>query len=420
MKPELLRQIKKIVLLGAVMVMVLTLCGCRQRISNNSEVGNTMYDESGELSYEYEYRRDELGLSEAKRPIFPNLGSGTETQDEDSYSDYGDTENFEDWSSEDEPEYDDEDHSTTTSTGSRSSSGGRRSITRSRSRSGSNSSAIKVTLDANGGKVESDTLYVTKGGTYGTLPEPKYTGYEFLGWYTAKTDGTAVTSKTKVSSDSSHTLYAHWKEADTYTITFNANGGTISGDSTMDVTANSKLGYLPVPTRSGYTFEGWYTSADGGNRVKKGDKFTSNKDITLYAHWDEDPYTYWEGYLGDLVKAADEAVVSISDAGKTETAFLSDVKARLPKSGETASYVIKFVDKMSDADSVGNAALASNPGATVIVAPSSSLDGEKNEKLYYKYLVFYAMHGDEFQENSPVNDVKKDLEISSGEIKIYK
>ena len=65
--------------------------------------------------------------------------------------------------------------------------------------------------------------------------------------------------------------------ANTYTITFNANGGQTS-TSSKKVTYGSTYGDLPVPTYSGYTFLGWYTSATGGTNV-----ITSNQ--TLYAQW---------------------------------------------------------------------------------------------------------------------------------------
>ena len=49
---------------------------------------------------------------------------------------------------------------------------------------------------------------------------------------------------------------------------------------------------LPTPTRTGYTFSGWYTSASGGTKVGNGgDKYTPTKNITLYAHWSGSSYT---------------------------------------------------------------------------------------------------------------------------------
>lgn len=46
---------------------------------------------------------------------------------------------------------------------------------------------------------------------------------------------------------------------------------------------------LPTPTRDGYTFLGWYTASEGGTKVGDGGtSYTPNGDITLYAHWQLD------------------------------------------------------------------------------------------------------------------------------------
>lgn len=76
-----------------------------------------------------------------------------------------------------------------------------------------------------------------------------------------------------------------WKadETETYTITFDANGGTISGSATMTTGTNGKLTSLPSATRSNYTFDGWYTASSGGTKVTTDTVFTSN--TTVYAHW---------------------------------------------------------------------------------------------------------------------------------------
>lgn len=129
------------------------------------------------------------------------------------------------------------------------------------------------------------------------------TGYIFSGWNT-KADGTGTKYGNKVSVENltatnggTVNLYAQWK-ANAYTITFDANGGTSSYSTlgvTYDSTANSSVA---IPTRSHYTFDGWYTSANGGIKVydangsctNDGTYFTSSKyhyasNLKLYAHW---------------------------------------------------------------------------------------------------------------------------------------
>ncbi|MCL1789581.1 MAG: cellulase family glycosylhydrolase, partial [Oscillospiraceae bacterium] len=68
------------------------------------------------------------------------------------------------------------------------------------------------------------------------------------------------------------------------TITFNANGGTVSPTSAKTHPSTGKLDSIPVPKRSGYRFVGWFTASTGGTRITSADHvFTA--DITLHARW---------------------------------------------------------------------------------------------------------------------------------------
>ena len=103
-----------------------------------------------------------------------------------------------------------------------------------------------------------------------------------------------MTASSTFTSTSNQTLYAHWNSSPkSYTVYFDANGGTVSPTS-KTVTYNSTYGSLPTPTRSSssvgynttsYTFAGWYTSSSGGTKVTASSKFTSSSNQTLYAHW---------------------------------------------------------------------------------------------------------------------------------------
>ena len=64
-----------------------------------------------------------------------------------------------------------------------------------------------VNFDPNGGSV-SPSSAVTADGRLASLPAPTYDGYDFLGWYTAASGGTRVTTGTVFAADA--TLYAHW------------------------------------------------------------------------------------------------------------------------------------------------------------------------------------------------------------------
>ncbi len=172
-----------------------------------------------------------------------------------------------------------------------------------------------VTYDANTGSVNPASKKVTFDGTYGDLATPTKTGYTFAGWYTAKNGGTQVTSSTKVTTASNHTIYAHWT-ANTYYVAFNGNGATSGSMAnqafTYDadqqaLTANSygrqytvsydKNGGNPVSTTATnttatYTFKNWNTEANGNGTTYKNQVSVSNLatsgTFNLYAQWNSD------------------------------------------------------------------------------------------------------------------------------------
>lgn len=74
----------------------------------------------------------------------------------------------------------------------------------------------------------------------------------------------------------------------TYTITFNANGGTVTPASGTTGT-DGKLTSLPTPDYAGHVFGGWFTAASGGTQVTTDTEFTSSD--TIYAQWDRTPAT---------------------------------------------------------------------------------------------------------------------------------
>jgi len=67
-----------------------------------------------------------------------------------------------------------------------------------------------------------------------------------------------------------------------YTITFNASGGSVTPASAI-TDGNGKLASLPTPTRSNYSFNGWFTASSGGTQITTSYVFTAN--TTIYAQW---------------------------------------------------------------------------------------------------------------------------------------
>ena len=131
-----------------------------------------------------------------------------------------------------------------------------------------------------GGTCESKKLVIEE--KYGELCTPIKSGYEFMGWYSEPEFLNAITKDTIFTGEFID-LYAKWN-ANGYTVTFDANGGSVSGENIV-VSYDDYYGTLPVPTQNGHAFSGWYTEIDGGTKVTETSKVNIAQDHTLYAHW---------------------------------------------------------------------------------------------------------------------------------------
>jgi len=87
----------------------------------------------------------------------------------------------------------------------------------------------------------------------------KREGYTFINWNT-KSDGTGTSYQEReiVTVSEDLVLYAQW-EANTYTLKFNPNGGTVTPTS-KQVTFDAPVGVLPIPEKEGWKFEEWRTN----------------------------------------------------------------------------------------------------------------------------------------------------------------
>ena len=157
-----------------------------------------------------------------------------------------------------------------------------------------NINTYTVSFNGNGGSVSSSEKTVTYGQPYGDLPTAGRTGYTFMGWYTSSSGGNKITSTSTANITSNQTLYAQWN-VNTYTVSFDANGGWVS-TSSKNVTYNSEYGSLPNPSRDYYTFNGWYTSSSGGSRITSTSTVGITSNQTLYAQWSLKDYGGWSGW----------------------------------------------------------------------------------------------------------------------------
>lgn len=155
-----------------------------------------------------------------------------------------------------------------------------------------------ATFNGNGGGTPSpSTITKTYGSELGTLPTCSRTGYTFLGWYTASSGGTKISSTTKITG--TVTYYAQWS-INSYTLTYNVNGGNAVSPASKSVQYGSAYGTLPTPTKSSdaeytYTFAGWFTAASGGTQVTANTTMGAGN-TTIYAHWTATRRSYTIGY----------------------------------------------------------------------------------------------------------------------------
>lgn len=155
-----------------------------------------------------------------------------------------------------------------------------------------------ATFNSNGGGTPSpSTITKTYGSELGTLPTCSRTGYTFLGWYTASSGGTKISSTTKITG--TVTYYAQWS-INSYTLTYNVNGGNAVSPASKSIQYGSAYGTLPKPTKSSnaeytYTFAGWYTAASGGTQVTANTTMGAGN-TTIYAHWTATRRSYTINY----------------------------------------------------------------------------------------------------------------------------
>ena len=148
---------------------------------------------------------------------------------------------------------------------------------------------VEISFDQQGGQGGAEAFYGIPSTSLPDVSVPTRTGYLFGGYYTeASGSGTCYYNAAGVAQavcpSANVTLYAHWT-ANTYAVSYDANGGTgAPGQQTKTYDVSLTLS-SNIPTRTGYTFLGWATSASGAVAYAAGGTYTANAAITLYAVW---------------------------------------------------------------------------------------------------------------------------------------
>lgn len=164
---------------------------------------------------------------------------------------------------------------------------------------------------ANGFKVTPPTDYEPKG--------KKVTGWTVNG--VVFTDGTVVSADT----------YVYPVTADCCWVTFNTTGGSMVASRSVIQGDTLDLSDVKAPTRAGYSFKGWSTTADGANVVTS---IAPTADTTLYAVWEGDDVKYMVVYWGENADDANySALATATLTGKVgSTVTLNATTGALPNS----------------------------------------------------------------------------------------
>jgi len=119
-------------------------------------------------------------------------------------------------------------------------------------------------------------------------------------------------------------------KAPTYTLNFDAQGGSISPAS-KTVTYGSQVGTLPTPTRDGYTFGGWWTNTNGsGTQYFSTTVYNTAGNTTIYAKWTANTYTV--AYYGN----------GNTGGSTSSSSHTYDVAKALTINGFTRAYAVTY------------------------------------------------------------------------------
>ena len=184
-----------------------------------------------------------------------------------------------------------------------------------------------ITFDLNDGSGTTSLVYRSYNQPIGTLPTPTRENYSFDGWYAAFENdvySNPVTASTVVTGDM--ILYAKWLPNQTNTVTFDANGGTINGESTFDLIVNTGSmideNDFPEAVYLDYSFDGWFTDSLLNEPFDETEPIIDN--ITLYAAWKT--INQVARVNGIEYNTLDDAITAVPNSGvKTRVTILKDI-----------------------------------------------------------------------------------------------
>ena len=180
-----------------------------------------------------------------------------------------------------------------------------------------------IAFNANGGSGSMQTLENVAYDEKVKLPKCTFTrdGYDFMGWSTSSYRNTADYGDKEVveglhSRDGRvKTLYAIWA-GKTFEATFvYGYAGKDNETKTGKVGDDIDLPYVSETSRTGYLFDGWYRSAEGGDKVSSYASYTAadQNGVTFYAHWSKAIIVHYEGGEGYTGSAISDKTLRVSE-----------------------------------------------------------------------------------------------------------
>ena len=278
--------------------------------------------------------------------------------------------------------------------------------------------AITVTYDPNGGESAVYLISVLQGDCYGAQPEAMRRGWRFDGWWTQPEGGELILPETLVTAQEDHTLWAHWQPAAGSIVTFDGNGGRVRlAEQTLMLSDGDLYGTLPVPLREGWDFLGWFTLPEGGEQITEQTVFAGDADLTLYAHWEYNPFAFWTFTLQNRTQQiylCQQASVYYEDLDANVTASVCtlitdtgsfNIAANLDGTETTDEWVlaknpdliVKRVASMADAETARAEMQDRFPGKRVLIVTGDALGGGSYglyARLYLAKVLYFDWYAD--------------------------
>ena len=248
-----------------------------------------------------------------------------------------------------------------------------------------------VTFVSNGGSAVDPQIVAANG--FAVPPTaPTRTGFIFDGWFSDSELSSSYNFQTTPVT-ANITLYAKWLTG--YTVTFNSNGG--SAVSPQIVAVNTTATEPPVPTLTGYTFNGWYSDIDLTLIYDFQTPVTAN--ITLYAYWEINTFTltYTAGTNGSIsgdspqtvdYSASGTPVTAVADSGFIFLKW-SDNSVVNPRTDSNVTANINVTAEFIPVPTIVTVPEGLNPGDQyrLVFVSSTTTTAENSDPAYYNNLV---------------------------------